>query len=214
MNASGGATRWWWVRHAPVTGHDGRLYGCSDPPCDVSNRSAFATLSEWLPEDAVWVASHLQRARRTAEAILAWRKTEPEVLVEPDLAEQNFGEWQGRSHAEVRRFAAPARHKFWYCRADYRPPGGETYHEVCARVAAAMARLSAAHAGRDIVAVSHGGPIRAALSMALGADPDLALSIKIDNLSVTAIAAAPGKAAGGDWRVLTVNRVPEGNPTT
>jgi hypothetical protein len=31
------STRWWWVRHAPVTANDGRLYGASDPPADLED---------------------------------------------------------------------------------------------------------------------------------------------------------------------------------
>ena len=54
-------TRWWWVRHAPVTVNNGRCYGQTDVPCDCSNDAAFAGLARRLPKDAVWVTSPLQR---------------------------------------------------------------------------------------------------------------------------------------------------------
>ena len=38
-------TRWWWVRHAPVTVNEGRCYGQDDLPCDVGNLAAFAGLA-------------------------------------------------------------------------------------------------------------------------------------------------------------------------
>lgn len=68
--------RWWWVRHAPVVGHRGELNGQRDVPCDTSDSRAFAALAAVLPADAVWVTSHLSRARDTAAAILSARAGE------------------------------------------------------------------------------------------------------------------------------------------
>lgn len=201
-------TRWWWVRHAPVTGHGGRLYGCSDPQCDVSDRAAFTTLARILPDDAVWVTSHLHRAKATAAAILDHRSDSPEIIEEPAFGEQNFGAWQGETYEDVRRMAAPGRHRFWYCRADFLPPQGETFLEVRQRVGDAMETLSRRLDARDVVVVAHGGPIRAALSHTVGIDPDVALAIRIDNLSVTMMIENAGEGAGGDWRLIWVNRPP------
>ena len=30
-------TRWWWIRHAPVVGTHGKVYGQMDVDCDVSD---------------------------------------------------------------------------------------------------------------------------------------------------------------------------------
>ena len=35
------ATRWWWVRHAPVREDDGCIYGQKDLGCDTSDRVVF-----------------------------------------------------------------------------------------------------------------------------------------------------------------------------
>ncbi len=42
-------TRWWWVRHAPVTEDGGRVYGQSDPPANVSDVETFRALAAMLP---------------------------------------------------------------------------------------------------------------------------------------------------------------------
>ena len=63
-------TRWWWVRHAPVTVNDGRCYGQTDVACDCTDAAAFAALARMLPEDAVWVTSTLKRTHLTATAIV------------------------------------------------------------------------------------------------------------------------------------------------
>ena len=205
-------TRWWWVRHAPVVGHDGRIYGNNDVPADVSDREAFSRLAAGLPRDAVWVSSHLQRARHTLAAITEHAATaEPgaEALVESDLAEQSFGDWQGMTWEEVQaQGSAEVRHKFWIAPAATRPPGGERFVDVIARVAAVVERLTVAHAGRDIVAVTHGGTIRAALAIALDLDPGLALGFATENLSTTRIDHVSGPGHGGNWRVGFVNLRP------
>ncbi len=199
-------TKWWWVRHAPVVGYEGRIYGASDVPADVSDAEGFRALAARLPAGAVWVTSHLSRARDTAAAIVAAGLEAPEALVEPDLREQDFGAWQGRTYAELEAdLRLLDNHKFWLSAADHRPPDGESFLEVLERVRAVIERMTEAHKGRDIVAVAHGGTIRAALAHALDLDPNRALGISTDNLSTTRIDHIEGPGLGGDWRIAFVN---------
>lgn len=209
-------TRWWWVRHAPVVGHNGCIYGQDDFDCDCSDQETFRFLARVLPRDALWVTSNLRRTQRTAAAIVdemaAGAATPP--LVEPDLAEQHFGAWQGMTNAELAAKRDGAWHRFWLAPAYEAPPGGESFVAVVERVSAVIRRLSATHAGRDIVAVTHGGTIRAALSIALDLDPDRALAFAIDNCALTCldhIAGAAGSHAPDPadvWSVRLVNAVP------
>ena len=87
-------------------------------------------------------------------------------------------------------------------------PGGESFVEIIERVARAIQHLVAAHRGRDIIAVAHGGTIRAALGLALGLDPERCLAFTIDNCSLTRIDQIEGPGMGHGWRVVTVNRPP------
>jgi broad specificity phosphatase PhoE len=203
-------TRWWWIRHAPVP-DGGRIYGQRDLPCDCSNTEVFASLAAELPANAVWVTSNLVRTRQTAEAILTadaekFAGVEPEALAE--LAEQHLGEWQG---LERRAFHATRRigtHVLWFAHADERPPGGETFAELVCRVTPAIERLTGEHRGRDIVAVTHGGTIRAALGVALGLPPQAALAFSTDNCSLTRLDHLAVSNGGGMWRIVAVNRCP------
>jgi alpha-ribazole phosphatase len=80
---------------------------------------------------------------------------------------------------------------------------------VVARVLTALDRRSAEFRGRDIVAVCHGGSIRAALAVALGLGPAQALAFQIDPLSLTRLDHIPLQDEQGSsavWRVVTVNR--------
>ncbi|HYM02404.1 MAG TPA: histidine phosphatase family protein [Stellaceae bacterium] len=207
-------TRWWWVRHAPVTINNGRCYGQTDLPCDCSNDAAFAALAQRLPKEAVWVTSPLQRTHLTAAGIVRAGLPGPDpipgpdVLVEPELIEQHFGEWQGRTYAELAELNGNHWPRFWLAPAHEAPPGGESFVDLLTRAHPAIARLSAEHRGRDIIAVTHGGTIRAALALALDLAPEAALAITIDNLSLTRIEHFADANAARGWRVTAVNQPP------
>ena len=205
-----GDTRWWWVRHAPVVGVDGRIYGSNDVPCDVSDVARIKALAGALPEDAVWITSHLSRAIDTARAIAETGLKMPEPAIEKDLGEQNFGDWQGLTWKEMREKDPDAYDVFWQDPASARPPGGESFADQIARTGAVIDRFTAAYGGRDIVAVAHGGTIRAAIAKALGLNPVQGMAMRFDNLSVSILEHVEDgllRGAGGVWRVVGVNRV-------
>ncbi len=200
-------TQWWWIRHAPVTEVAGRLYGQMDVDCDISDEQSFSALAATLPADAVWLITPLSRTRKTFEAISA-KIPLPAPLVEPTFIEQNFGRWQGLSWDEMQAADPKMYAEFWSDPTRSAPPGGESYAAQMDRTRAAIERLSAEHAGRDIVSVSHGGTIRAAVAMALGLTPEAAMAVVVDNLSITRLSHVEDgllKAKGGVWLVQGVN---------
>lgn len=206
------ATRWWWIRHAPVVGQEGRLYGNLDVDCDCSDEAVFRALAASLPENAVWVVSPLARTRTTAAAIARHHRAPPEAFhTEPLLVEQDFGAWQGLTYAELAERQRDAWQRFWEAPAEEAPPGGESFAAVSERVATAIEALTRRHAGRDIVSIGHGGPIRAALAQALAVAPARALSFAVDTCSLTrldhfAADSAPEEGClGGSWRIAAVN---------
>ena len=201
-------TRWWWVRHAPVTCDGGRIYGQSDLDCDCGEASVFEGLARALPRDAVWVVSSLRRTHQTAEAILAARGDERPALVPVDaFKEQHFGAWQGTDRAGFYASRAVMPGSYWLAHADERPPDGESFVELVERVRPAVERLTEEHRGRDVIAVAHGGTIRAALGVALGVPPQQALAFAVANCSLTRLDHLD-TAHGRGWRVVTVNRTP------
>jgi broad specificity phosphatase PhoE len=205
-----GVTRWWWIRHAPVP-DNGRIYGQSDLSCDCSDTAVFAALAVSLPAGAIWVTSHLRRTVETAQAIhaaapLKFGDVEPTAV--PDLAEQHLGDWQGLDRKAFYAERKVGTQAFWFAPADERPPGGESFSDLAGRVALAIERLTRNYSGRDIVAVTHGGTIRAALGHALGLAPQAALAFATDNCALTRLDHLPGAGSAGLWRVVTVNRRP------
>jgi broad specificity phosphatase PhoE len=204
-------TRWWWIRHAPVP-DGGRIYGQSDLDCDCTDADVFRILARELPRGAVWATSNLVRTRQTAAAILAadaaGRFAGVEPLVVPHFAEQHLGEWQGQERKAFYEARGVGTHTLWFAPADERPPGGESFADLVARVVPAIERLNAEHAGRDIVAVTHGGTIRAAVAHALGLPPQAALGFSTDNCSLTRLDHLSAGDGRGLWRVVAVNHRP------
>jgi len=214
VGAKAVTTSFWWVRHAPVA-HEGRIYGQKDMPCDCSDASVFAGLARQLPKKAVWVVSNLRRTHETAQAIVRAGLPGPDAIpgphcqAIPDLAEQNFGDWQGMTYDELHQSRGGAFHRFWHGPAHQRVPGGESFADVMARVSWAILQLVEAYRGHNIIAVAHGGTIRAALGLALGLEPEHCLAFTMENCSLTRIDHIEGPGMGHNWRVITVNRPPK-----
>jgi alpha-ribazole phosphatase len=207
-------TRWWWVRHAPVP-DGGRIYGQRDLDCDCGDVDVFRTLAHELPRDAVWVTSSLARTKQTAAAILA-AAGERHVGIEPvplaDLAEQHLGAWQGLERKAFYAARKIGTHTLWFAPADERPQGGESFSDLVGRVVLEIDRLNAEHQGRDIVAVTHGGTIRAALAQALAISPQAALAFSVDNCSLTRLDHLHTNGGPKLWRVVAVNHRPWSRP--
>jgi broad specificity phosphatase PhoE len=200
------ATRWWWVRHAPVREDGGRIYGQKDLGCDTSDRVVFEAVGKILPRNAVWFSSNLKRTHQTADAIWAAGFPKPATMSqEKAFAEQHLGEWQGMDRAAFLARRPAGSH--WFAAIDEPAPGGESFMDLYNRVRGAIERIGGEQAGRDIIAVAHGGTIKAAIGLALGGLPDKGLAFDIDNCSVTRLdhIASAGHA---NWRLPMVNQQP------
>jgi alpha-ribazole phosphatase len=201
------ATRWWWVRHAPVREDGGCIYGQKDIGCDTSDREVFEAVGKILPRDAVWVASNLKRTHQTAEALWAGGFPRPaNMRHEPALAEQHLGEWQGLNRAAFFASRPIEVGSYWFAPIDDPAPGGESFMDLYNRVHGAIMRINAEHAGKDVIAVAHGGTIKAAIGLALG-DPGKGLAFTVDNCSVTRLDHLASAGHGG-WRIPMVNQQP------
>ncbi len=208
VRASVVATRWWWVRHAPVREDGGCIYGQKDIGCDTTDREVFEAVAKILPRHAVWYASNLKRTHQTADAIWAAGFPRPSALQhEPALAEQHLGEWQGLNRAAFLASRPLEVGSYWFAPIDDPAPGGESFMDLYNRVRGAIERINVEHAGRDVIAVAHGGTIKAAVGLALGDQPEKGLAFTIDNCSVTRLDHLASAGHSG-WRIAMVNQQP------
>jgi broad specificity phosphatase PhoE len=143
---------------------EGRFQGHADPPLNETGRAQAAELAAVLAgiQLAAVYSSPLRRALETAELVAATHGVDPVPI--DALREVDVGSWQGLTRAEVGvRF--PEQLSRWF---DYAQgwEDGESYEEMGRRVVSALLELAAAHEGQRILAVTHGGPIRAAFAFA------------------------------------------------
>ena len=199
-------TRWYFIRHAPVDNPEGRIYGASNPPANVSDLRSFEILAQRLPINAVSVTSHLLRTHQTLESIENSGLKIQKPIIDERLGEQDFGDWVGKTYDEAQKLFGDTYNQFWLAPVSEKPPNGESFLEVIERVQTCVRELTLKFKGKDIVCVAHGGSIRAALALALGLNGDQAISFSIDNLSTTVIDYIhPENGFYGGWRVRGTN---------
>ncbi len=201
------STNLWLIRHAIVAENErATLYGVRDvqlcPDSLVAQVPMYQALAARLPRPAAWACTPLSRTRRTAEAIFAAGYPAQPLTVEPDLIEQNLGDFQGLPHSAVPPLLSAPAHPFWPLAGTEQPPNGESMADVLVRVGPALDRIVRRHAGQDVVIVSHGGAIRAAVAHAMAIDADRALHLSIYNLSLTQL-----ERLEEGWRVISVNEL-------
>lgn len=146
------------IRHGETTWNvDSRIQGHLDIPLNdtgriQAHRLALALAGE--PITAIY-ASDLWRAYDTA--LYVSRAVDVDVTTEEGLRERSFGEFQGKTFAEIEA-ALPEQAMRWRKRdPTFAPPGGESLLELRERVVSTAERLAARHRGELIALVGHGG---------------------------------------------------------
>ncbi len=145
--------------------------------------------------------SDLKRAFNTARIIGAGCGVEP--VATPLLREINFGQWEGMTYEEIKKGWNGEVTRWFDDPFKRSAPGGETVEEVSKRMFAFLNSLAAnGPRARRIIAVSHGGAIRAMLYRLLNLDRDSFWDLKIDNASISLV-----RKEGGRYLVDYYNRI-------
>ena len=156
--SSAQATRILAIRHGETLWNvDSRIQGHLDIGLNDTGRWQAERLALALKDEpiAAIYASDLSRAHDTALAVS--RHTGVPVQAEPGLRERSFGEFEGRTFAEIET-ELPAQAQRWRQRDPaFTPAGGESLLMLEARVLSVAARLAAQHPGEQIALFAHGG---------------------------------------------------------
>jgi len=134
-----------------------------------------------LPIEAIY-ASPLERTTETAEAIAAPHGLS--VQLRENLGELRIGEWTGQDIEDLAKKEEWLAIQFYPSGANI--PGGETMHEMQARVVAELDAIRKAHPGATVAAVSHADVIKAAVAHYIGLHLDLFQRLVIYPASLTA----------------------------
>ena len=186
-------TRLLMIRHAPAL-HGGAMAGRRDVAADVSQVAQIAALRARLDQLGVSriVSSPALRCVQTAQAL--WPE-HSEFAQDARLWEQDFGAWEGVPFIDLPDLGPMSSAEL----AAHRPPDGESFMDMCARVTPALQEL--AQGAGCVGVIAHAGVIRAGLALALEV-PATALRFEVTPLSVTEIVHLPGHG----WSIAGVNR--------
>ncbi len=152
LDGAGDGARLWIVRHGPTEWSSvGKHTGSSDIPLTAQGEREATGLRERLAGVGfgLVLTSPLQRARRTAE--LAGF---PDAELEPRAVEWDYGDYEGRTRAEIRR-EVPG----WSPWTHPDMPHGETLGDVAVRAAGVVERARGAGVG-DVLLFAHGHLLR------------------------------------------------------
>ena len=134
-----------------------------------------------LPIEAIY-ASPLERTVETAEAIAAPHGLS--VQLRENLGEVRIGEWTGQDIKDLAKKEEWLAIQFYPSGATI--PGGETMHEMQARVVAELDAIRKAHPGATVAVVSHADVIKAAVAHYIGLHLDLFQRLVVYPASLTA----------------------------
>ncbi|MDH6678234.1 broad specificity phosphatase PhoE/ribonuclease HI [Rhodococcus sp. LBL1] len=184
--AVGAPTRMLLLRHGQTELSVERRYsGRGNPPLTEFGRGQARAAAERVAAKgaiAAVVSSPLGRARETAEA--AAGALGLPVTVHEGLTETDFGKWEGLTFGEAAQ-RDPDLHRRWLSDTAVRPPEGESFDEVRARIEAVRDDLTASYAGANILVVTHVTPIKTLLQLALDVGPSLLYRLHLDLASLS-----------------------------
>ena len=185
------------------------MYGSLDVDSDTSDATLFAAVAARLPRDALWVTSNLKRTRQTADALVAAGARAGEWREEADIAELDFGDYNGMEHGELLALRTDPFLGFWPLSPHEQAPNGESFTMLARRVRRFVETMQAERAGQDIVCVAHRGTILAALQIALELPLTTSVAFDIGNVSLTRLVHHADIPEGGPfYRVAEVGWLP------
>ena len=182
-------TEIWFLRHGETDWNAARrIQGQRDdsrltPRGHAQARAAAALLAHALGDKAATIpvfASPLTRARQTlAHVLSALGRPESAARFDSRLMERSFGVWEGepaaRMHAGIGFDAAAEPERYFH----WRPDGGESLADVCARVESFLNDLSG-----PAVIVAHGGTFRALSHLVCGVPAAQAARMKVSQKGI------------------------------
>jgi probable phosphoglycerate mutase len=192
------ATRIIAIRHGETAWNAARrLQGHVDVPlsergCAQAQAVARALTGDGNSDSAIAAvyASDLARAFETGRAI-AQAVHAPMTAVR-NLRERSFGDWEGRSYADL-RVEFPDQAERWRKRdPHWSPPGAaENLLQFRERISHAVQDLAACHLDEQIVIVAHGGVLDALYRLATGLDLQAPRTWALDNAAINRLLWTP-----------------------
>jgi broad specificity phosphatase PhoE len=191
------------VRHGRTAWNaDRRFQGKTDVPLDDEGRAQARGLAALLRDEQIdrAVSSDLSRAIETARIVLGARPIP--LRIDPDWSEMTFGAWEGLTWEQIVAANPELDANDSASPRAYTPLGGESFEELCARIARAVAAVEAQTPdGGTALVATHAGPLHALLRTLLGEDEALSLRVRFVPASLTRFT-----RTGAGWRLDALNQ--------
>jgi alpha-ribazole phosphatase len=157
-------TRVWLIRHGETEEKArNRCYGSLNIKLSDAGRDQMARVAERLKTETLAAIYSSPRSRAVESAAILARGVE----VVPDLAEIDFGDFEGLTYDEI-SLRYPDIYQEWMSTpTQVQFPNGESFPQMRDRVVNAFQALLAAHQEQSIAIVSHGGVNRILIAWAL-----------------------------------------------
>ena len=160
-------------------------------------------------------ASPLERTMETAEAICRHHER-LEIKQHPAIGEVRYGDWEGKSIAEL------SRRKMWGVVQEYPSrasfPNGETMRGVQVRVVDAIEELAQKHPAQTVAIVFHADLIKMTLAHYLGMHLDSFQRIVISPASISTLVLGHSRPYIGSMNdvahLVDLKKSPEAEPET
>ncbi|MFM9032976.1 MAG: bifunctional RNase H/acid phosphatase [Mycobacterium sp.] len=182
----GSPTRMLLLRHGQTELSRQRRYsGRGNPDLTAVGRRQAEDAARYLASKggiSAVLSSPLSRAHDTAKA--AADALGLTVVVDDDLIETDFGDWEGLTFLEAAE-RHPEVHGRWLRDTGLQAPGGESFDDVADRVRRVRDRLIAEHGGSTVLVVSHVTPIKTLLRLALDAGASVLHRLHLDLASLS-----------------------------
>ncbi len=190
------------VRHGRTDWNESMRYqGKSDIPLNeeglLQAQKTSRRISQWFSPEVVY-SSPLKRALVTAETINNAFEEPVDLRVFDELAEMDFGRWEGRSFRELRKEEAELYMNWRHDPVRVTPPGGEPFEHICERVSRVLEEIQATGMTRILV-VSHGGILRACIMKLLSLDSSVIWKLRLDNCAISIVDMLNYTAALVSW---------------
>jgi probable phosphoglycerate mutase len=185
VRADTGATHIVFARHGEsVANRQGRWQGRTGGELTAEGRAQAESLRSRFPRVAALYSSPLDRAWETARLLSDGNGMSPEA--DAGLEELSFGSWEMMTTEEIAAADPDALAALAAGTDIARGKTGETFGELRARMAGAVAAIAARHEGETVGLVSHGAATRALATEIV--DLDFANRFRLGLLDNTAMA--------------------------
>lgn len=148
------------LRHGEPQGGP-KYRGSLDDPLSEQGWTQLRTAVGLHPPWQAIISSPMRRCAEFAQVLA--KQHGLSLRFEDGLREMSFGDWEGRTAAEVMATAPEALELFWRDPVGHSPPGGEPLLTWAQRVISAWRTLVADYTNQHILVLGHGGMMRVVL---------------------------------------------------